>query len=344
MRPRPGTAAVIAALLFFTQVLNAQDTLEKDPAAFVRDGYHRLARDSFGDYDEYRKLLDSCKLQIAILAENDPEGLVALAREIIPEGPTLLEGEKQRGLKPGRLELKSSLMSAVVIVGGDDAYELLMELKEKVESGDAQKQALGANPADLLEVPVKFDRMLSDALEGNSADPYNDLKNAIRFAQEHFVARLLLAKEIPGLSPEQMLEIKKLALERIRRFLSREKPVHPLTVLVYWEVCKAIADVLCRKDSLALPDDMYEQVLKIIEENGKNGEQVGRDPVEKPTPVKLKEREIEEIARPPEKKAAPVIPRDEEVQETSPYTYIMVLAAAIVGILYLLIRRLRAKR
>jgi hypothetical protein len=212
----------------------AQDSMPaEDPAEFIRDAYHRITKSEVKDFDECRKLIDACKKHIAHLADSDPEGLVALAREIVLDNPRLLESEKYRGMAPPRLEIKSSLMGAVVVIGGESARALLEELAQMVESGDAEKQALGSNPADLLEVPVKFDRMLTDALEGASENPENDLRNSVRFAQEHFVALVLLAEDVPGLSAGELLKLKELAVNRLLEFFGRGRPDNPLAALMY---------------------------------------------------------------------------------------------------------------
>jgi hypothetical protein len=262
--------AFLISLLLPATLIAQQDTPVEDPAVFIRKAYHRLVKDEVKDFDECRKLVNDCKVRIALLAENDPEGFVALAREILLDSPELLESEKQRGLKPPRLEVLGSLMGALVVVGSESAHALLEELAEKVESGEAQRVALGANPADLLEVPVRFDRMITDALEGKSDNPKADLKNAIRFAQEHFIARILTCREsVPGLSAEELQEIRKLALGRIRATIFQSPAfqggddtlINPLVDFKHRKVVNALRKALELDVGTPFPEDWDEQLM-----------------------------------------------------------------------------------
>ena len=112
----------------------------EERAGFVRNSYDRITKGEVKDFDECRKLIDSSKKHIAHIADSDPEGLIALARDIALDNPKLLESEKYRGMAPPRLEIKSYLMGAVVVVGSESAYALLEELAQAVQSGGADKQ------------------------------------------------------------------------------------------------------------------------------------------------------------------------------------------------------------
>ncbi len=267
MRTKAELSAVGLSFFLILSSAFAQDkTPAEDPIGFVRDAYHRIAGEEVKDYDECRKLIDPCKKHIAHLADSDPEGLIVLAREIVLDEPKLLESERYRGLAPPRLEIKSSLMGAVVVVGGESARALLKEFAQAVESGDADKLALGSNPADLLEVPMKFDQMVTGALEGASENPKTDLRNAIRFAQEHFVARIVLAENVPGLSAGELLKLKEIAVNRLLEFFKRGRPGKPLAALVY----DSAAAVIDRARLLRVPLPESADKLRISPQ-GKEG-------------------------------------------------------------------------
>jgi hypothetical protein len=264
MRVLGGTLICLAAFLFLAQnAIAQQEEPAEDSAGVVREAYHRLVNEEAMDFDESRKLVEDCRKHIALLAENDPEGLVVLAREILLDNPELLESEKQRGLKPPRLEVKGSLMGALVVVGSKSAHELLEELAQKVESGEAQRVALGASPADLLEVPVKYDKMIMEALEGKSSDPKADLENAIRFAQVHFVSKILLAEYISGLSRDEFIEIDKKARDRIYNEIKTGEFKNPLAALKLRKVESILLEAMNKDSAAQLPEDLYKRLVRL---------------------------------------------------------------------------------
>lgn len=245
---------LVLCLLAYPAV--AQDKSPDETALLLREAYEALKKGNLDTYEEYSKLIASCRERIAQLAGADPDTFLAAAKDILLDEPFLLESEKQRGTMPERLAVKGAIAGAVVLVGGEEAWALLEELAGKVESGEAEKMALGVSPADLLEVPVKFDRVIDKALRDGGVPPA-DLRNAVRFAQEHYVARILMAGEIPGLDAEEMVKLKSLAVERLRTFLSRT-PKTPLDT----QARRMVADVIGLEPGTQLPEDWHERLLK----------------------------------------------------------------------------------
>ncbi|TET31463.1 MAG: hypothetical protein E3J72_22365 [Planctomycetota bacterium] len=243
----------ILLVLLSCHSLNAQDSSDKDHAAFIRDAYKKIAGAEVVDVGEAMKLIASCRERLAIMVESDPAGLIDLAREIILDKPELLEDEKRRGITPPRLVLKGAIMGAVVLLGGEEAELLLEELAEKVRAGEAESAALGSNPDNLLNVPMKYDRAISEALEGTATDPEADLKGAVRFAQSHVVAEILLAENIPSISPEGLAKIKMKALSRLESSIARAKFTNPLMRLKYDKIMKIMREACNADTSLPMP-------------------------------------------------------------------------------------------
>jgi hypothetical protein len=256
-----GTTVLLTLLVVFPAFAQENPPADVD-AAFVRNSYQKLKNLEFEDFEECRRLVDSCKERIARIVQDEPDTVILLAKEILLDSPKLLENEKERGLKPPRLEVKSALLGAVTIVDGDKGFNLLNELASKVESGEAEESALGGNPVSLLELPVKFDRMVLSVLEGKSTNPKEDLEKAIEFAQTQFVAKILLSDNINGLSQEELLRIKSKVLERIRNSLPSEESNEPIERLVYNKVSHILRKILELPESESLPDNWYERILK----------------------------------------------------------------------------------